>query len=231
MGALGGLSFRLTTMLFASEWQVDSEQATPGSALPSPELFARRAFDLLERGESRRALECAEAGTNRFPEYATGWFMRATSEAQCGAWDESLRSIERCLALEPTFLSAWGLLETILTRQGREAAARAAHQRLEELLGSGAQPAERLDVRTPSPAQQDAPAHSPARNTLVLVKPAGSFETPTLAEVYRRQGLLDRALEVYRRILERHPDDAGALAMVHKLEDELASRRHTAGAA
>ena len=231
MGAFAGLSCSLTIMLFASEWEVDSELTNSGHALPSPELFARRAFDLLERGEAHRALECTVDGTTRFPEYATGWFMRATSEAQCSQWDDAQRSTERCLALEPTFFAAWGLLETILTRQGREAAARAAHQRLEELLGSGAQPAERLDGRTSGPAPEETQAPSPKRNSLVLVKPAGSFETPTLAEVYRRQGLLDRALEVYRRILERHPDDTGALAMVHKLEDELASRRHTAGAA
>jgi hypothetical protein len=43
--------------------------------------------------------------------------------------------------------------------------------------------------------------------------------------VYRRQGLLDRALEVYTRILTRHPEDHGARAMVQKLEDEIASRR------
>ena len=56
----------------------------------------------------------------------------------------------------------------------------------------------------------------------------GGFETPTLAEVYRRQGLLDRALAVYRRILERHPDDTGVRSMVHKLEAELETRRKTA---
>jgi hypothetical protein len=54
--------------------------------------------------------------------------------------------------------------------------------------------------------------------------PARAFETPTLAEVYRRQGLLDRALDVYQRILERHPEDAGARAMVEKLQTELAAR-------
>ena len=52
-----------------------------------------------------------------------------------------------------------------------------------------------------------------------------AFETPTLAEVYRRQGLLDRALEVYTRILTRHPEDTGARAMVQKLHAEISSRR------
>ncbi len=218
-------------MLFATEWQVDSELTSSGRVLPSPELFARRASDLLERGEARRALECAVEGTTRFPEYATGWFMRGTSEVQCSQWDDAQRSAERCLALEPTFYSAWSLLEMILARQGREAAARAAHHRLEELLGSTARTPEQPPRRIPGPGPSEALPVPPTRSTLVLVKPSGSFETPTLAEVYRRQGLLDRALEVYRRILERHPDDTGALAMVHKLEDELAARRHTAGAA
>lgn len=213
-------------MLFASEWNAESD---PSESLPAPELFARRVSDLLSRGDDRRALECALEGTTRFSDYATGWFMLAKAEAQTGLWDDAQRSTERCLALEPTFFAAWGHLEMILARQGREAAARAAHQRLEELLGTSACEPVGREGNAPQREPAQAPAARAGRNTLVLVKPAGSFETPTLAEVYRRQGLLDRALEVYRRILERHPDDTGALAMVHKLEDELASRR-TAGA-
>lgn len=216
-------------MLFASDWHVDAESAGTESALPAPELFARRAYDLLASGDHAPALDLAVRGTTRFPDYATGWFIRARAEWQMHLQEAALISVERCLAVEPTFLTAWELLASIHGHAGRETLARAAHQRLEELQAT---------VSTSSTALEKSPTHAVTtaarptrRNALVLVKPAGSFETPTLAEVYRRQGLLDRALEVYRRILERHPEDTGALAMVHKLEDELAARRPAMGAA
>jgi tetratricopeptide (TPR) repeat protein len=161
--------------------------------------------------------------------------MRARAEYQVNEYRAAQASAERCLALEPTFRAAWGLLETVHVRQGRLALARAARQRLDELR---AVPLAAPKDPIPSPLRA-APgtawrpvAPPPSRAPLVLVKPpaTGSFETPTLAEVYRRQGLLDRALEVYRRILERHPDDVGAQAMVRKLEDELSARRHHAEA-
>lgn len=209
-------------MLFASEWQSDTMHLADLDAPPARELFARRVSDLLERGESQAALERARAGTSEFPGYATGWYMRARAECKHRDYEAARASIETCLALEPRFYSAWSLLEIIHVQLGRLAAARLARQRLEELQGTsrGRAPlATTRGSRPPEPASQ--------RKSLILVKPAqsGSFETPTLAEVYRRQGLLDRALGVYRRILDRHPEDAGAQAMVRKLEDELASRR------
>jgi tetratricopeptide (TPR) repeat protein len=217
-------------MLFASDWHLDTELSLADCAYRAPELFARRAFDLLTRGESTPALECAVAGTARFPGYATGWFVRARAELQLNLVDAARSSVEHCLALEPTFFAAWSLLESVHSRQGHEVAARAARQRLDELQGHSAAAPETAPVQPA--ARPAAPPKAPeGRHALVLVKPTGTFETPTLAEVYRRQGLLDRALDVYRRILERHPGVAGALAMVHKLEDELAARHHTVGAA
>lgn len=272
-------------MLFASEWQNDTAHLEAGEPLPGNALFARRVADLLERGECHAALKGARLGTSEFPDYATGWYMRARAECTHQDYEAALASIERCLALEPFFYSAWSMLEKIHVQLGRLAAARSARRRWEEIQcgaswqpekpaqGSPSQPEkstwgspsqrekspwdspsspakftpgsasqqEKSSQDSPSqPEKPDLPefkvgalremkprAPESHRNALILVKPGttGSFETPTLAEVYRRQGLFDRALGVYRRILERHPDDAGARAMVQKLEDELATRR------
>lgn len=45
--------------------------------------------------------------------------------------------------------------------------------------------------------------------------------TTTLAEIYVQQGLVDRALAIYRRVAERTPDDARVVARVAELEREL----------
>jgi tetratricopeptide (TPR) repeat protein len=212
-------------MLFASDWHADTSDLSKADPPHARELFARWVADLLELGECSAALKQANSGTAMFPRYATGWYMRARAECATRDYEAARLSTERCLALEPTFHSAWTLLEVVLAQLGRPAAARAARQRSEEI---GATVASRLSASVSRESTNreltPAPDHG-GQNTLVLVKPSRSFETPTLAEVYRRQGLLDRALGVYRRILERHPEDAGARAMVQKLEQELATRR------
>lgn len=42
--------------------------------------------------------------------------------------------------------------------------------------------------------------------------------TSTLAEIYAQQGLHDRALEIYRRIARRSPDDARVAGRIAELE-------------
>jgi tetratricopeptide (TPR) repeat protein len=220
-------------MLFAPDWWADTAQLAATEPAPARELFARWTGDLLDRDEVDAALHRARAGTDEFPEYATGWYMRARAEATLGHHAEARISAERCLALEPDYFAAWELLETVNIHAGHRLAAQSARNRLNDLFGNTPQDSSPIDTQESShdlsnstdPEQTE--ALTPTR--LVLRKSAPSvstFETPTLAEVYRRQGLFDRALDVYKRILERHPDDAGAQAMVAKLENERRSGRH-----
>jgi hypothetical protein len=66
-------------------------------------------------------------------------------------------------------------------------------------------------------------------------EPAGGSTTPfsssTLAELYFQQGLVDRAVDVYRQLLEQEPDNQKARSRLSELEraapatDERAARR------
>jgi tetratricopeptide (TPR) repeat protein len=213
-------------MLFAPDWKRETAHQASTEPPPSRDSFARWAAELLSRGEHDEALRRAEIGTQQFPEYATGWFVLARAQAAVGLLKDAAISAERCLSLEPEFFACWDLLAQLWERLNRPAAGRSARARLAELLGLAPQP--ETPVRA-EPEKVTAVVEARPRR-LTLTRPTESalvFETPTLAEVYRRQGLLDRALEVYSRILERHPDDAGARAMVEKLETELSSRRRS----
>jgi tetratricopeptide (TPR) repeat protein len=206
-------------MLFAPDWTRDTAHLSAAEPAPSREMFARWASDLLRRQDARAAADRAQIGTAQFPDYATGWFLLARAQFALNRHGEAQAAVERCLGLEPSFLSAWELLARICEARGRHATAESARRRQRELRG---EEAARSRVRTPAAATEESTSRR-----LVMVRQGSStraFETPTLAEVYRRQGLLDRALDVYNRILERHPDDAGTRAMVEKLQTELASR-------
>jgi hypothetical protein len=51
---------------------------------------------------------------------------------------------------------------------------------------------------------------------------SGEIATSTLAEIYAQQGLLSRALSIYRRMLIRAPDDAEIAGRIEKLERRIA---------
>ena len=215
-------------MQFAPDWNIDTAHLSDSEPAPAREQFARRAWDLIDR-DVEAAFERASSGTEQFPTYATGWYVLACALDKLEWFDDAAHALERCLALEESFLSAWELLAAVNHRRDHAAAARAAEARLEELLNGHppvrceAPPEPKSMTARSKPSSQD---HDEEGRRLVIVRPArtGSFETPTLAEVYRRQGLLDRALGVYRRILERHPEDTGVRSMVNKLEAELETR-------
>jgi len=220
-------------MLFAPDWKRDVENQATAEPPLCPAFTARWAAELLARGELKQALERALTGTEQFPNYSSGWFVLAKVQVALELHRDAALSLERCLAVEPEFFAAWDLLSLVMTRLGRKAAGRAAADRYRELLGALAPAPEQAEPPTPRRDAGDraTPTEPPPSHEVRKIVYKGpqeitrAFETPTLAEVYRRQGLLDRALEVYTRILTRHPEDTGARAMVQKLHAEISSRR------
>ena len=51
------------------------------------------------------------------------------------------------------------------------------------------------------------------------------FETKTMAEVYAKQGHNRIALEIYKRIFQKNPEDAEAQRRISELETKLSSRK------
>ena len=51
---------------------------------------------------------------------------------------------------------------------------------------------------------------------------SGEIATSTLAEIYAQQGLLGRALSIYRRMLSRTPEDAEISGRIRNLERRIA---------
>lgn len=51
------------------------------------------------------------------------------------------------------------------------------------------------------------------------------FETKTMADVYANQGHTRIALEIYKRVFQKNPEDAEAQKRISELETKLSSRR------
>lgn len=62
-------------------------------------------------------------------------------------------------------------------------------------------------------------AEGPSQRTS---RESGEIATSTLAEIYAQQGLLGRALAIYRRIQARAPEDAEIAERIQRLERRVA---------
>jgi Tetratricopeptide repeat len=115
----------------------------------------------------------------------------------------------------------------------------------------GAEPPKAAAARPPRPAPPAPPPDARPSPTPTLanvrpaeVPPAMPFSSPTLAELYFQQGLLERAVEVYRQLVQEEPGNDRARRRLAEVEalvaaaasdlpvpaggegDERAARRH-----
>jgi hypothetical protein len=86
-------------------------------------------------------------------------------------------------------------------------------------------------VAPPSPAPQAAapqspPQPSPEPQGAPTADPSTAFVTETMAELYLQQGHRDQALEVFRKLVQLHPNDATLSARLASLEHSQADQLH-----
>jgi hypothetical protein len=79
-------------------------------------------------------------------------------------------------------------------------------------------PAPPIEVVSRIPLEDVAPPAPPAAAAADSGAAATDLASPTLAELYLSQGHADKAIEVYRQILEREPGNARAHARLAQLE-------------
>ena len=86
-------------------------------------------------------------------------------------------------------------------------------------------PASRETTRAPIPPEPAVPSTTPDERAAGDSEKGETGSKPlssaTLAELYLQQGLLERAIEVYRELLEAEPDNDGARARLAELEASL----------
>jgi pentatricopeptide repeat protein len=90
-------------------------------------------------------------------------------------------------------------------------------------------------VQDPHVSQVEAPraadaAARPDNPPLDHSATGGVISTETLADLYAKQGLTDKAAEIYRKMLEEHPEDEGVRLKLQTLETMIRSEKPPASA-
>jgi len=77
-----------------------------------------------------------------------------------------------------------------------------------------------------APAVQEPAQPAPAPPPAPAADASTAFVTETMAELYVQQGHLERALDVYRQLVQLHPNDSALAARLRKLEEGRTQALH-----
>jgi tetratricopeptide (TPR) repeat protein len=194
----GGRAFLPLADLYRRDGRLaDARRVLERGLEAHPDLVAARAAlgrVLVELGDSDAARGALRRVLAADRDNLVALRLLAGDAGERGQWPEACELYERLLRLEP---------DDAAVRDGLLEARRAVDEPT-----PGAPPA--ADA-TPV---VDRPAARPTSPS-----PMGGFETPTLAELYLRQGHLDKARDILERILAHDPDRQDALAIMERLAD------------
>lgn len=99
------------------EAQLKALWSQSGSA--SMDLLLRRGQDAIESGDIEAAIDHLTALTDHAPDFAEGWYARATAYYMLDLFGPSVSDLERALALNPNHFEALMGLGVILEEVGR----------------------------------------------------------------------------------------------------------------
>lgn len=176
------------------------------------------------------ALEAARRGTDMLPNFSPGFATLGRILGQMGRIDEAMSAFARALSIDRQSQSALtGLARLHLARGERDTARRILQQAaefhpdddmVENMLVA-------LDLPRPwaiesAGAVAEEPPAVRVEAEEPMSEPAGGepIPTATLAEIYVKQGLIDKAARVYQEILRIEPDNAAAARRLAELRGE-----------
>jgi tetratricopeptide (TPR) repeat protein len=180
----------------------------PRSTIFVPLCEAYRQMGLLDD-----ALDIALKGVRTLPSFSPGYTVLGRIQAQRGAYEEAIAAFEKVLETDDESLAALRGLARIRLRKGEiEQAGKllqrvivlkpddAAAQKMLAALGKSSSPATAPAFKSPS--NNTATAPSPTDSSKIAAEP---ISTPTIAEIYIKQGFPKRAMKVYRDLLNADP--------------------------
>lgn len=196
---------------------------------PSSTAFVPLAEAYRQIGLLDDALEAARLGTRMLPHFSPGFSTMGRILGQMGRIDEAMSAFARALSIDPQSQAAlMGLARLHLVRGERDLArnilkeAQAFHpedEKIADMLVALDLPRPWQDIREASQVQG-----SSLEATAESTETTEPIPTATLAEIYAKQGLLDKAVKVYEDILKENPDNDSARQRLQLLQESQAGQ-------
>lgn len=182
---------------------------------PHSPVFARLASIYIEREEYLHALALCDRGTDSYPEYATGFFLRAEALRGLDKVDESIDNYKKVLGILPRCSRAIQQIEELQRKITERGPAEQTKTETGQKVAGEKEPgkdfigdlAEQLKGYKPQRTDSEA-----EREETVSESQPADIDLPivsdTLATIFFKQKQFDRAIEAYRQLIKRNPEKA-----------------------
>jgi tetratricopeptide (TPR) repeat protein len=184
----------------------------------SPRALAPLAEAQRLRGEIEEAIRTAEHGVAAFPDHVGIRIVHARTLSDAGRTGEARQAYREVLDRDPSNLEARAFLDEGETPGERAEAVTAAGS--DELADKGRVGGLNEELADLADLFSERPRLDEGFDDR---DPLSGIATVTLAEIYARQGLVDRAVEVCETVLERSPDNEQARARLEQYRRQLAT--------
>lgn len=193
---------------------------------PSSTAFVPLAEAYRQIGLLDDALEATRLGTAMLPHFSPGFSTMGRVLGQMGRIDEAMSAYAKALSIDRQSQSALvGLARLHLVRGEREQARKILKQ-AEEFHPDDEKISDMLialDLPRPwAEIEQASQVHASDPDKVVEIgEPQEPIPTATLAEIYVKQGLIEKAIKIYRDILKQNPDNDTARERILRLQEPL----------
>lgn len=208
---------------------------------PRSTVFVSLAETYRQMGLLDEALDVANRGVQALPSFSPGYSILGRIQAQRGKVDAAVAAFERALLIDPENLLSLKGLARVRMQQGDRAQALKLVQRALALKPDDAVAQKMLEAIGASPGVSPVSAAKPSAvlaapadpapaaigEKVAARMPADPISTPTIAEIYIRQGFLGRAMKVYRDLLQADPRNEEIRQKLLDLKERIESQKAT----
>jgi tetratricopeptide (TPR) repeat protein len=170
---------------------------------PRSTVFVSLAESYRQMGLLDEALDVATKGVKALPSFSPGYAILGRIQIQLGNVAAAAAAFERALLIDPENLMSLKGLARVRMQQGGQVEALRLVRRAVALKPDDNVAKKMLAALVSSPATPD--VATPLRPVAAAHSHADPISTPTIAEIYIRQGFFGRAMKVYRDLLQADP--------------------------
>jgi tetratricopeptide (TPR) repeat protein len=182
---------------------------------PASRAFLPLAEEFRRLGRLADSERVCREGLQKHPHYHSARVLLARTLLEMDRLEESSTEFRAVLETEPQNLLAGKLLAGIYRSQGRWAEALETYRKLQSHYPDDAEVRTQVYQLERGPEEQTGPAsQQPSPGATAQ----DALATNTLAEIYLRQGLVDRAVAVYENMLRADPDNQAVRRRIAEIQ-------------
>lgn len=202
---------------------------------PHSTAFVSLAEAYRQMGLLDDALEVVEKGVAALPKFSPGYTCLGRIQAQRGELKKAFAAFSRALEMDPDSVPALKGLARVSGMLGQKESSRELLERALQIQPEDPAVAKMLAALGPAPSAKSVVVS--AKEPILAESDADAPEaedaqapiaTATIAEIYVKQGLLGKARQVYRGLLQANPGNAGLEERYRELDRQLKGEGATA---